>query len=178
MLFTHFPLYAGPTIQHDFLYFSSTDNVENGKYQTMRNYFFIGAKIGAKDLLSLGQSVLSWNRSQTSAQGSQSDISLLELGPRLIYHLGSERRFFISLAYHPYVKGTRTVSSGTEETISGHSLLGSFTAQVKLGKRSYIGASLHYHQITISESKQDTTTSDVANTYSWIYPTISLGLRY
>ena len=62
--------------------------------------------------------------------------------------------------YNFYAQGTREVD-GTEQDISGSSYLATFGVQMKLTRKTYLGFSYNLHSVTINESTEGTTNTDV-----------------
>lgn len=165
-------------IQHAFNYHSHSDDVENFSYNRMNNYLFIGASINKSERFFLGQSVHIWNKThQAGSDGEASTISLTELGPRVVFLIGPLFRWHVSVAYHIYTKGTRSIE-GSSEKISGSAMMGSLGYQIRLSKVFYMGASLHYHSMSITESVEDSEQTDVTNSYTTIIPAIEFSLRF
>lgn len=174
------PSQAGLYYQHSLFYNSTTDNADGFNYSTMKNVLFFGASLGKADKIILGQNVIFWNKTHKGTSASnESKISLLELGPRLTYYFNEARTFSVNIAYDPYVKGTRTLAtSSDQEEISGSSIFLSAVYQLKVSKMFFIGASLNYHSVTISESTVSNVATEVSQTYTSIYPAIDFSIRF
>lgn len=155
---------------------TTSDSKTNTSTSDITNHIFIGASIGQKQRTFIGQNITFFNHQIKNS--STDKVSTMELGPRLTYFLSEENVFYISLGWNPYAKGTRTVSSVTED-ISGYSLLGSIGAEVKINKNFHIGGSLNYHSLNISKainsSNQATTVSD---SYTSMMPMLNLSFRF
>ena len=170
--------YAGFWFQPSLSYQTDSDDKTNFEYASSHYSFVIGATFGKKGNWTVGQSVLSWSRSEGSTTTSPSnEVSMLELGPRVTYLFGKNRNFYISATYNFYAKGTRTIE-GSEADIDGSSIIGSFGLQMKGSKRFYLGFSINYHSTSISKSTVNNTSEDVSNSYSRIYPAIDFSLLF
>jgi hypothetical protein len=172
--------HAGFYFQHSFNYQTDTDSdsSENSKYAAMRNSFVLGAKFGSDGKWVIGQSIIMSSKSiGATSLSSDEEISLLELGPRVIFFFNDSRNFYISGVYNFYAKGDRK-RSGASEDVDGTSYLGSIGVQMKGTKKFYFGVSLNYHAVSISESSVNNTQSDVSHSYTSIYPAIEFSLRF
>lgn len=164
-------------VQHSVSYFTDGDNVETFSYNNMKNYFFIGASLDKSQRLFLGQSVMYWSRSYKSdSQTNESTISLMELGPRLIFYIDKVRCWSVSFSYNPYTRGTRTID-GENHDISGMSFIGTLSYQISVTKNISLGASINYHSVSISEQSISNTETDVSNSYTGIIPMFDLSIR-
>ena len=178
LLFTSQTAIAGFWLQPSVHYATDSDDVTEFEYALSHYSFLLGATFGKKGNWVVGQSVVSWTRSETSESNSNdNDISLLELGPRIMYFFGSSQNFYLSGTYNFYAKGTRNIG-GSEYNISGSSYIGSMGLHLKTSKKVYIGFSLNYHAVSITESSVETTIEEVTNSYSMIYPAIEVSFRF
>jgi hypothetical protein len=169
---------AGFWLQPSIHYATDTDDNTNYENAASHYSFVLGATFGKKANWVVGQSVVSWARTEGSdTTDPANEISMLELGPRIMYLFGKDRNFYISGTYNFYAKGTRTIA-GDEAEIDGSSILGSFGVQMKGSKKFYLGFSINYHATSISKSTVDNTSEDVTNSYSRIYPAIDLSFRF
>lgn len=178
LLFVLNNTYAGVFAQYSLGHDSDADTVANSTftYSRMQNMLYVGATIGADQKLVFGWNFYLWNRSQKAGTGTTQEVSLTELGPRITYFFNMERNFYISAAYHPYVKGTIT---GTQnEEVSGSGYLASMGYQHKASKLIYIGASLNYQATGIDKSTVAQTESTVSYKYNMIYPLIEISFRF
>ena len=155
-----------------------TDNVEKFNYGTMNNYLFLGIAVTPTKQFIFGQNVVIWNRTHKIDSGETSQMSLTEMGPKCLLYFTEERTMGISFAYHPYTKGTRKVSDGESEKISGTSMLGSVVFHFRITKNFFMGASLNYHSTSIAESTVDEETETVSHTYATYYPALEFVLRW
>lgn len=169
---------AGFWLQPSINYHTDTDDNTNFEYAAAHYSFVLGATFGKKANWVVGQSVVSWSRSEgNTTTDPANEMSMLELGPRIMYFFGKDRNFYVSGTYNFYAKGTRNVA-GAEADIDGSSIMASFGLQMKGNKRFYLGFSLNYHATSISKSTVDNTSEDVSNSYSRIYPAIDFSLRF
>lgn len=157
-------------------YNSYTDGANEFEFSDMTNHIFLGASIGSRDLLYIGQNVSVYSNEFKTA--TSTDISTLELGPRFTYYFTTAKTVFVTFAWNPYAKGTRTTLAGASEDISGSSLLGGIGYELKLNRNLYLGASLMYHSLSISKSEVNNVSTEVSESYTSMTPMICLGLRF
>lgn len=157
-------------------YNSYTDGANEFEFGDMTNHIYIGASIGSRDLLYIGQNVTIFSNEFNT--GKATDISTLELGPRFTYYFSTAKTVFITFAWNPYAKGTRTTVAGTTEDISGSSLLGGIGYELKLNRNFFLGASLMYHSLSVSKAEVNNVSTEVSESYTSMTPMINLGLRF
>jgi hypothetical protein len=139
------------------------------------NHIFVGASFDSKEKIVVGQNIsLVSNQFKTTTTDK---ISTTELGPRLNYYFNDEKNYFVSFAWNPYAKGTRTVA-GVSEEISGWSYLMAVGATLKMGNNFFMGASLNYHSLAITKSIASNTATTVNNAYSSLMPMLNISLRF
>ncbi len=174
ILFTSMNIFAKLEIQTSTGYESYTDGKTNSTFSDMSNHIFIGASINAKETIIIGQNVSLINQSIKTA--SENKISTMELGPRLNYYFNQEKNYFFSVAWNPYAKGERVGT--TTDTISGWSYLIALGAVLKMSPSVFLGASINYHTLTITESKNGTTETETSDAYSSLSPMLNLTFRF
>ena len=157
-------------------YSSNADGKTNYAFTDMTNHIFLGASFDNKDKYVVGQNIsIISNQYKVSTTNK---LSTLELGPRLNWYINTDRNFFVAVAWNPYAKGTRTVSSTTEK-ISGWSYLLAFGAVLKMGGNFYMGASINYHSLSITEAiSSSNTASTVSNNYTSLMPMLNISFRF
>lgn len=157
-------------------YSSSNDTKTKAALSDMSNHIFIGASLGAKQQLYVGQNVTSFTHQLKTT--STDKINTLELGPRLIYFFTDENVFYATLGWNPYAKGKRTVSGSTDQ-ISGFGLLGGIGAELKINRNFHVGASFTYKSLNISESiNSSNVAKKESNTYTTMMPMLNLSFRF
>lgn len=168
--------HAAFMFQHSFLYYSDSDDAQNVESTRMNNYSFISASLDNMNKFYIGQSIHAWSKTGKESNGTEIDMSMLELGPRLLYFFNNERNVHVSFSYNMYAKGTRKVA-GVSQDIEGTSMMGSLGYQLKITKTFYMGASINYYSLTLSEKTVDNTTSKVSDKYTAILPMLEFSLR-
>lgn len=157
-------------------YSSSTDSNTTTKISDMTNHIFIGASLGVKQRLFVGQNITIFTQQVQTATTNK--VNTLELGPRLTYFFDDGNVFYGTLGWNPYAKGKRTIGSTTEE-ISGFGLLVGLGAEVKINRSFHIGGSLNYKSLTISKSiSEANVAAEVSDTYTSLMPMINLSFRF
>lgn len=172
-------VYGGFYFQHSFNYETESEDAESLEYGTMRNYALLGATFGKKGNWIIGQSIYSWSRSlKNTAMTGESSVSMLELGPRVLFYVNDGKNFYISGTYNFYAKGSRKINGGTSSDIEGTSYLLSTGLQLKVSKRFYIGFSYNYHVLNITETSSNSVASTVSQSYTYAFPAIEFSLRF
>lgn len=157
-------------------YSTSSDSKTTTDISDLSNHFFLGASIGSKDRLFVGQNITIFNHQIKTTTTDK--VNTLELGPRLVYFFTDENVFYGTLGWNPYAKGNRTVAGATEE-ISGYGLLAGLGAELKINRNFHIGASLNYHTLSVSKAiNSANVASTVSDTYSSVMPMINLSFRF
>lgn len=157
-------------------YSSSSDSKSSTDISDVSNHIFLGASIGARQKLFIGQNITIFTHQLKTA--STNKINTLELGPRLTYFFTDENVFYGTFGWNPYAKGKRTVSDVTED-ISGFGILLGLGAEAKINRNFHIGASLNYHRLSISKAiSASNVATNVSESYSSLMPMINLSLRF
>lgn len=175
-LFLSIPAHADWMIALNSGYHSSTDGNSKYKFDDMINHLFIGASVGVKGKLYIGQNVT--HQSTNYKTTSTSKISTLELGPRINYYFNTDKTILLMLAWNPYAKGTRTTAAGASQDISGYSFLAGLGYEIKLNKGFFLGASIMYHGLNITKSETSNVSTEVSESYSSITPMINMSFRF
>lgn len=157
-------------------YSSSSDSKTTTDISDLANHVFIGASIGQKQQLFVGQNVTLFTHQLKTSDTDK--VNTLELGPRLVYFFDTSNVFYGTFAWNPYAKGKRTVSSVTEE-ISGYGLLVGLGAEVKINRNFHIGGSINYKSLNISKSiSSSNVATEVSDTYTSLMPMLNLSFRF
>lgn len=167
-------------IQHSVGYESYTENLENTKFGYVNNYFFMGASIGGAEKFYLGQSVYIHSFSFNADATNTGTLSVTEIGPRFVYFFNDRMTWNISFAYHPFAKGTRTLTSSTASTeTTGSSMIGTLAYQLPVSKTFYLGASLNYYTYSVTKDRTTAGVSTVVTEkYTHIVPMFDLSFRF
>lgn len=167
-------------MQYSLNYESDTDSgdAQEFTYSKMNNSIFIAATLDPGKLFSIGQNFTIWNKSQSKGSGdTATSLSLTELGPKMLFYFSRNRSWFSSITYNFYVSGSGE-TSGTSVEVTGSSIVAAVGYHYKISRLFALGASLNYHQSTITSQVTDSTTSEVSNVYTSIYPMIEVSIRY
>jgi hypothetical protein len=158
-------------------YHSDEDDVTTFTYSRFDYRGFLAASLDSKQKFYFGQNVSQFGRDFKNGS-TTGKYSVLELGPRFQYYFSGERTFYMSAAWNPYVKGSRTVGT-TEEDISGSSYFINLGWQLKIGRSFSLGASINYHAISITkETDTNNVETDVTDSYTTIYPMLEFSFRF
>lgn len=158
-------------------YTSDSDDVTEFEYSKMNGALYIGASFDKKDQLYLGQNVSLFTRT-FSESGTETEVSVTEIGPKFIWYFSPERQGHITLTWNPYAQGERKTSSDTED-ISGWSYQIAFGYHLKISRVVRLGATINYHVLNISKATDSTNTeSEVTQAYTNIMPMIELAFHF
>lgn len=157
-------------------YSSSADSKTSTNISDVTNHIFIGASLGVKQKLFVGQNITIFTHQLKTTATDK--LNTTELGPRLTYFFDDANVFYGTLGWNPYAKGKRTVAGVTED-ISGFGLLAGLGAEVKINRSFHIGGSINYKSLSISESvSAANVATKESNTYTSLMPMINLSFRF
>ncbi|MFA6236203.1 MAG: outer membrane beta-barrel protein [Bacteriovorax sp.] len=157
-------------------YTSSSDSKTSTDISDISNHIFLGASLGVKQQLFVGQNVTIFTHQIKTTTTDK--INTLELGPRLIYFFTPENVFYGTIGWNPYAKGKRTISGVTDE-ISGYGLLVGTGVEVKINRNFHIGGSINYKSLNISKSiSASNVATEESETYTSLMPMLNLSFRF
>jgi hypothetical protein len=173
-------IFAGVFLNYSTSTESFSDDAEHFKFSTLKNIFFIGTGLGSKEQLIVGPSFALWSKSSKANAGAQnSDLTIREIGPQISYFFTEERNLGISCAYHPYLRGNRTLASnGSNEKIAGSSLFFNIFYHFKVTDTFYAGASMNYKSISIDRSTTNSGKTTVSQATRSYFPAFEFNLRF
>ena len=114
---------------------------------------------------------------QAGSGSTESDVSVTAFGASALYFIDKEFRWKVQLTYNVALSGSRTVD-GASQDIEGSGYEAGLGFQLPLSRSVWLGATMNYHAITISEYKVDTTATDVSQSYTAIVPMINLNFFF
>ena len=171
--------FAGLFIQHAFFYNTSEDDADGATYSTMRNSLLFGATFTKSHRVALGWDYYTWNREiQGSSAANAVDLSLTEMGPRIFALFGPKRNIVLSVSWRPFAEGERTDVNGDSQDIEGSGMGYSLAYQFQLSTMSYLGVSLNYQTVSINQSIENSTETEVSESYTDLYPALEWSLRW
>jgi len=171
--------YAGLYIHPRIGYHSGTDSQEGQSYNSTYYGSLLGATFGKNNNWVVGINIDQWTKTHKGSSAlTQAKITLLEMGPMFSVYLNKAKNLFVSAAYNLHAKGKRTLSSGTAQVISGSSYFAQFGYVVKFSRSVYLGVAMNYHSASISSSVVGNTQTTQSDTYTTIYPSIDLSIRF
>ncbi len=80
----------------------------------------------------------------------------------------------MTLAYGYLARGTYGITGGTDEKWEGTSYFAQLAAQIPLGEKFYMGASLNYYGASYSQKTVSNVESSNDATKSWVFPMFSM----
>lgn len=165
-------------LQYSGFYHTHEDDGEQFEYSRTYNYLVVGGALDNKESFFISWSTLLWSKTYKSGSGStENEISIMELGPKVIWFMDDRKTIYISAAYHPYAKGDRTVD-GTSQDVSGTSYLATLGYQLKVSRSFYLGASLNYHALSLSEKTVENTATDISESHTAVIPMLEFSIRF
>lgn len=169
--------FAKLTTQLGFNYTTDTDTQKSFEYSKLNGALFIGASVGKKDKLYIGQNVSKYTRTDKQDGLESAEIGVLEIGPKLLYYFNEDKNIFFSGTWNPYAKGER--KDANTNKISGWSYNLALGYHLKINRFFYLGASLNYHNLNITtETDSSNQETEVSQTFTSIFPLIELVFHF
>lgn len=168
--------HANFIMQYGLNYSSETDDTKDDDYEKTRTFhkIFLGASVNSKKTFFFGWNVNSWSSSLTR-DSDEETYSVLEMGPRLHYFFGENYNMYVTAEWNPYAKGER--KKGTEDAeISGSSIDLGIGYRFRISRLWGLGASLHYHTLSMKEEIIDDNKDDISDSVKNIMPMLELTL--
>jgi outer membrane protein assembly factor BamA len=152
----------------------STEGTESSGSESERTRIFhkvmLGKSFNRRDTLFLGLNINSWSLT-SSTSSTETEFSMLEVGPRLMWYWDDTYRAYFSLDWNPYAKGEDDNSE-----YSGSSFGAGVGYRFKISSMFGIGAGMYYHSLTLKEKTTGSTDTKIDLTYKNIMPMIELTL--
>lgn len=174
------PCYGSFFASYSLNYNSETDggDAEVFNFSKMNNSLSFGASLDSAKKFIIAQNITSHTKSQKKGITDQEmSFTLLELGPQFLWYFTQERRWYISYTYNFLASGSSQIS-GTKYDVEGSSTMASLGYHLKVNKTFAMGASVKYHNITITSRSSGTTKTEVTDTFNSIYPMLEAVLRF
>lgn len=152
-------------------YSSEEDSSDDGDYEKRRTFHkaFLGASVNGARTLYFGWNLNSWNSAVSQGTANEDTYSVTEMGPRVVWFTNENLNLFFSAEWNPYAKGERE-KGGESRDIQGQSMGVGMGYRFRLSRNFGLGASLHYHTLSIKEEKIGSTEEDVSDKVSNIMP--------
>ena len=164
--------------QYQLLYFTREDDVDQFTYNRMDNRIVLAASVDRSGKFFIGFNYHIWNKAnKADASSNEDELSMTEFGATFTYFWDENRIWKTSFSYNLKASGERT-TSGTTEDVDGSSMLFSIGFQVPITRKFSLGLSMNYHALTISESVTGTTSSEVSESYTTIYPMADVAFKF
>lgn len=150
--------------QYGLNYSSGEDSSADGDSEQSRTFHkaLLAGSINRNKTLFLGWNINSWSSSLKQGDGDEDTYSMLEMGPRLQWYTNDNYNLYFSAEWNPYARGERE-KVGTKRDISGSSLGVGIGYRFRISRMMGVGASLHYHSLSISEEKVNNNEDDVSD---------------
>jgi hypothetical protein len=172
-----FPAKASFLLQCGLNYQSLEDTSDSGEGESSRTFHkvLLGASVNSRKTLFFGWNINSWSSTLKQGNGNEDTYSVLEMGPRIQWFTNDNHNFYLSAEWNPYAKGERE-KGGTSRDISGSSMGFGLGYRFRLSRMIGLGASIHYHALSVSEEKIDSTENDVSDKVSNLMPMLELSI--
>ncbi|NJL26096.1 MAG: hypothetical protein HC902_13630 [Calothrix sp. SM1_5_4] len=168
-----------PVIDVDLFYFSDgfTYSSVNNEYKRTIWDVMIGLPLSRK-----GRWVLGWNYGSLtfsdSPGGTETSLTVSDMGPELSYYLNRDRTLEISFVYNIITKGTYNPGGDSTE-LRGTSMRVEVGYLPQITDSLLMGAKLNYYKATFNEEVTgQTTLSQVTHSRTVIYPSFAFTLRW
>lgn len=175
LLLASLPAEARMLFSYGLNYSSEKDSSTDGDYEKTRTFHkvFLGAAINSKQTLFFGWNVNSWSSSISQGTADEDTYSMLEMGPKVQWFFSEEYTWYMDAEWNPYARGDRD-KIGTAREISGSSLGIGLGYRYRLSRMVGLGASIHYHSLSVDEEKVDSTENEISDKVSNIMPMLEL----
>jgi hypothetical protein len=170
--------YARLIINYDLNYSSEKADANNSKSDKTRTFHkvFIGGSLNDRKTFFFGWNINSWS-SSGKTNGTKSDYSLLEMGPKLLWFVNDNYNLYLTAEWNPYAKGTRNIGT-TKEKVSGSSYGVGIGYRFRISRFMGLGAGIHYQTTNIAEAKVGSNEKNVSDSISHIMPMIELSAMF
>lgn len=169
-------LFARFEIQTSSSYSSYADGDTKFTFSNMNNYLFIGASLDRAENFLIGNHLGMYSFALKTANNDT--LSITEIGPRVNYYFNEEHTLYSIISWNPYAKGKRQAKGAASEDVSGWAYLIGFGGAFKVTKGFYLGASINYHALSLTESVVSTTSTKITHNYSDIMPMLNMTFRF
>jgi hypothetical protein len=137
---------------------------------------FLAGTVNGKESIFLGWNINSWS-STGERNSDKSQLSVLEMGPRLIWFNSDQYNYYFSLEWNPYVRGTRTSSAENVE-IKGNSFSAGIGYRFEISRSFGLGAGLYYHSLRVGEEIDGETHRTVSDTINMLMPKLEISMIF
>lgn len=154
---------------------SDSNSVENEKSRIFHKVY-IGGSLNDRKTFFFGWNINSWS-SEGKSGSTETEYSLLEMGPKLLWFLNENYNWYVCGEWNPYARGDRKVGTSSED-ISGSSYGAGIGYRFRLSRFIGIGAGIHYQTTKIDEAKVGSTENDVSDSVTHVMPMLTLSAMF
>jgi hypothetical protein len=168
---------AGLFIEESFFHdLNSVTSSGADAYSRIFNSLFAGSTFGKSFFLGWN---VNYSTRKNELNGSTSQLSGLEMGPRVGMFVNKSETLSIAVGVNPLVKATSTLTSGAVETWNGLGLQGEVTYAAPVKGSLWIGLKLVYNSVSYSQrTDASNVTSAISYTSSTIIPAAYFSFRF
>lgn len=172
-----FTAHAGFLFHYGLNYSSQKDDTTGGDFEQQRTFhkLYLGASVNNNRTLYFGWNINSWSSTIQQGTAPENKYSLLEMGPKLVWFMNEEFNWYLSGEWNPYARGDRE-RAAIKRDISGSSLAVGLGYRFRLSRMLGLGASIHYHNLSIDEEKIASSESNVSDSLTNIMPMLEFSL--
>jgi hypothetical protein len=127
--------------------------------------------------INFGFTILSISSKTEIGANTSETFSSLDMGPAIRWSIDSKRMFSLTFVYAIYGKGKYDTAT-TSSTITGSSYYLKAAVEPQIADNLNLGFALNYYSSQYSTSVTNSVESSVSYKSSWIFPSLSLALRF
>lgn len=178
ILFLTSSAHARLLINYDLNYSSEETDSNNVKGEKSRIFhkIYIGGSLNDRKTFFFGWNINSWS-SEGKNGSTETEYSMLEMGPKLLWFLNDNYNWYITGEWNPYARGDRKIGT-TNEDISGSSYGAGIGYRFRLSRFMGLGAGIHYQTTKIDEAKVGSNERNVSDSVGHIMPMLELSAMF
>lgn len=165
-------------INYDLNYSSEESDSKTAKGEKSRVFHkvFVGGSLNDRKTFFFGWNINSWT-SEGKTGNSETEYSMLEMGPKLLWFVNDNYNLYVSAEWNPYARGDRKVGTQSED-ISGSSYGAGIGYRFRLSRFIGLGAGIHYQTTKIDEAKVGSNERNVSDSVSHVMPMLQLSAMF
>lgn len=158
-------------------YGTEKDDTSGGSYETKRMFhkLTLAASVNQAKTVYFGWNINKWNSSVKDGTNQEHTYSVLEMGPKFVWFLNENYTWYVGAEWNPYARGDSS-KAGVSQKITGSAYGAGLGYRYRLSKSMGLGASINYHNLSISEKKISNTSTDVSDKVSGIMPMLEFSI--
>lgn len=176
-LFVSSSVHAAFLFHYGLNYAGQKDGTSGSSYDNKRVFhkLTLGASVNQMKTLYFGWNINKWNSSSKDGPNQEHTYSVLEMGPKFVWFMNENYNWYFSGEWNPYARGDRN-TAGQNQKITGSSYAVALGYRFRITKMMGLGASINYHNLSISEKKVSNTSTNVSDKVSNIMPMLEFSI--